>query len=1517
MINEFAVTESNPESREMPGWLVALALTLIILVGAVWRFAGMNWDENQHLHPDERFLTMVESALNLPGMGVGAPPPGCAKWSRYFDTACSPLNPYNRNYNYFVYGTFPIFIVRAVGEYLEMVGYDQIHLVGRMLSALFDLMCVPLIFFIGRRLYGERAGLLGAFFLAGAVLNIQQSHFFTVDTFSNVPILLAFWGALDIAERKHWRAFIFAGAFFGLALAGRINLAFFAIVLIAAAGLRAWRAFTASRDDSPETLTPDARSSNLAPFAYAILGLIVTAFVAIIVFRIAQPYAAKGPDFISPTIPELDLDRGIVTFGFDAMLAWAGGVNLKFAENMASISELMSGRVDMPPGHQWTNRTAYIFPLTNIVLWGLGLPLGIAAWLGFAFALYQLLRYQRWEHLLIVLWVGVTFGYTGQQYVKTMRYFLQIYPFLALLAGFLIVATWDYISRFRASRFTYYTLRSIAAILALVTIGYTAFYATAFTTIYTREVSRVAASRWILKNIPAGATISSEHWDDALPLRVDGKDPFGGIYRGVEMQWYGEDIPEKIPQAIQWLDQTDYIVLSSNRLYESIPRLPMRYPLTTKYYEWLFDGTLGFDLLATFTSRPQLFGIEIVDDNAEEAFTVYDHPKVLIFKKTPRYSREHTATLFNGVDLTEVYRFSPVVATQAPTALLLKPDDWNAQIAGGTWSEIFNPNDLANQIPVIVWLVMIEILGWLAFPIAFVAFRALADRGYIFAKALGILLPAWGVWLLASYHVAQFNRASILLVIALVAIANALIAWRHARELRAFLREQRAVILVEEIAFLVFFGAFLFIRYGNPDLWHQWYGGEKPMDVALLNAITKSTYFPPYDPWFAGGYINYYYFGQLITATLVRLSGIVPEVSYNLALPMFFALTALGAFSVAFNLVAKFPLFPLFPSAPSDSVEGNNRNKGNKGKIIVGLLAAFFVAVIGNLGQLILLILNFARIGGGDPKSPAFVFLTDAIVGALQVVFDGKPFDVATGHWYWNASRIIPETINEFPFFSFLYADLHAHVMALPFTLLTLGIAANFLLRTRDSARALWLDAFEVFIAGLTLGALRAINFADYPTYALVLVCALAMGEYARRQTIDLAGLIAVAWRIGAIIALSSALFQPFVSQFASAYLATELWKGAHTSLGEYLVVHGIFLFVIVTFLIATTFDTKNSRGALRLARLLWLKRARLDRMLNLQRALSSRIALSDDLTAVGIGVVIVFVAILVLAQLPVFALVFVLLALAANLILRPGLDPARRFIALLIAAGLAMTLMVEVITYKGDIGRMNTVFKFYLQVWVFFAIASAVGIAHIAVRLKRHATMQPLWWTLFGILVFIGLLYPITATNAKVNDRYSAGLPSGLNGLDYLKTAVYAENRPLNLGADRDAILWMRENIAGSPVILEGNSGEYRWGTRVAINTGLPTVIGWNWHQKQQRSIIDGGIVDRRMDTVRAIYNTREPGDALAMLRRYRVAYIYIGDLERNFYDAQGLAKFDAMTKQGLLDLAYENSNVKIYKIK
>ncbi len=1595
-----------------------LALALILALGAVFRFTGVNWDEQQHLHPDERFLTMVTTGIQLPGGTAisGMLPQGCKAWGGYFDTKCSPLNPYNRGVGNFVYGTFPLFLVKLAGEAVGKGGYDQVHLVGRVLSGLFDLISVALIFFIGRRLYGVRAGLLAALLLAASVLDIQQSHFFTVDTFANVPLLLAFWFALDVAEgRGGWRAFLLTGVFFGLALAARINLAPFAAIIALAGLLRLMQGVKITAvglargdtDHAADVAGDDARTVrrtlHLGPLfieietrrrsmdagatptatpsgwlrlvALTALGLIGVAVAAFLAFRIAQPYAFQGL-----------------------------GLNPQFSRDMEYARTLIAGQLDIPPMHQWTARSDYWFPFINMVLWGLGPALGIAGWLGFILAGFEMAVARRWQHLLGFFWVGGLFLYLGQQVAKTDRYYLPLYPFLALFAAYLLTRLWELARagwRGRGKLAPALTLagRILAPAAIVAVVGYTLFWAAAFTTIYTRPVTRIAASRWVFDNIPKGAVFGNEHWDDPVPMRIDGKDPFGGIYGGVELQWYGEDLPEKRQQAVQWLDKVQYINLTSNRLYLSIPRLPLRFPMTIKYYEALFDGSLGFEPVATFTSRPQLLGIEINDDDAEESFTVYDHPKVIIFQKTPAYSHVRVEALFASVDLSNIIRQKPLDYTLSRGAYQMTPDQQAANYEGGTWAAIFDPADLANRLPVATWLILLELLGLALFPVAFVVFRRFADRGFALAKSLGVLALAWGAWTLASYRVLAFSRASIALVLLALIALGVLIFVRQRRELLAFVRAHFALLLVEELLFLGFFAVSLLIRYGNPDLWHPAFGGEKPMDFAYLNAILKTTWFPPYNPWFEGGYINYYYFGQVISATLVKLIGIVPEVAYNLLLPMFFAFTALGAFTVAFNVVAARPHPPSPPLLPGEggdaapppsqgepvlSVSKEGWGVGSfRGPLVAGLLAAVSVTILGNLGEVRVLGNALIKMGQGQGRDS----LTALAAGASAWLLQGKPFPISLGDWFWTATRVIPDTINEFPFFTFLYADLHAHLMGLAFTVVALALAFHTILLR---GRLRW---YDLGAAALVLGALRPINTWDYPIYLAAVGAALVIGFFAEHSTpklldwpgriaayfwfgvvvftqvalliipsnaagvkvtldVIIVGLVpafgllygwvrtgaaldprplarAIGWRMAALAGLSVLFYYPFLASYGTAYSSAELWKGGRTTLGGFLVVHGIFLFIAVTFLIVENLRRRDADASTTAG--VW-------------RAL-----------VLGVPLAALLVIGLAALKLPAVALVAPLVLLGAWLLFRGDTTPERRFVALLLLAAFLLTAVVEVVTLKGDIGRMNTVFKFYLQAWVLFGVASGAGLVLIAdqlLPLRRSRGIQAeakvevevelsveagssltpasapvmpawqslakqVWWAAMGLLLMVGLLYPGFATWAKIKDRYVPGSPAGLNGMDYMLGATYGENgQVVPLAPDHAAIQWLRANVEGSPVIAEANTGLYRWGNRISINTGLPTPIGWDWHTKQQYSLIEGSVIDRRLEDVKTLYNTTDPNQVLTLLVRYNIAYIYVGPLERAVYNAKGLEKFAALAAAGKLEKVYDADKVQIYQV-
>ncbi|HEX9029448.1 MAG TPA: DUF2298 domain-containing protein, partial [Anaerolineales bacterium] len=427
----------------------------------------------------------------------------------------------------------------------------------------------------------------------------------------------------------------------------------------------------------------------------------------------------------------------------------------------------------------------------------------------------------------------------------------------------------------------------------------------------------------------AGDTLANEgEWDDGLPLRVDNHDAMSGIYPpDINFNMYWDDNSQKLDRFFRILNESDYIVISSNRQWGSLPRIPERFPMTTLYYRNLlgcpaekdivwcyrvaqpgsFQGNLGYDLVKVFQSDPSIGPVRINDQFAEEAFTVYDHPKVMVFKKNQAYNAQQVASLLGSVDFSKVIRVPPLKAPAHPTDLMLPTDRETEQLAGGTWSQIFDPQALQNRYPfvgVIVWYLSVFLLGLFIYPFLRLAFPGLPDKGYPLARTAGLLVLSYLVWLGGSVapFTLPFTRLTISAALALIALAGSLLAYNQRADLRQELQQRGKYFLIVEGVALAFFLVDLLVRFGNPDLWHPFKGGEKPMDFSFFNAVLKSSSFPPYDPWFAGGYLNYYYYGFVLVGVLVKWLGIVPAIAYNLILPTVFTLIGLGAFSIAWNL---------------------------------------------------------------------------------------------------------------------------------------------------------------------------------------------------------------------------------------------------------------------------------------------------------------------------------------------------------------------------------------------------------------------------------------------------------------------------------------------------------------------------------------------------------------------------------------------------------------------------------------
>ncbi|HVE66414.1 MAG TPA: glycosyltransferase family 39 protein, partial [Thermoanaerobaculia bacterium] len=577
-------------------------LGAVLAAGALLRLIGLNWDSGYHLHPDERFISMVEERIEFPTSLAG-----------YFDSAGSPLNPYNREFGSFVYGTLPMFVTKVTAKAIGKDGYGGAHLVGRTLSSIADLFSVWLVYLLARRFSRDRRVALGAAaLLAFCPLGIQLSHFWNVDTFLTAVSAAALLGSVRIAQRRSRPPEVAAvGVAIGLAVACKVT----ALALLLPLGLGVLVAAFGTGIPAGGRGVALAVGKAAGRFGLA-------AVAAAITVRVALPYAfASGFSF---------------------------ALDPRYLDDMKRLAQLSSSISGFPPAVQWAGRTV-LFPLKNLVLWGAGPFFGLAALAALVWGVLRLRKHPHLAILPILAHAIFLLAYHGSATTKSMRYFYPVYPGLAVLAALFLAAI--------ASTAPTRGLATRVARSALaIAVGGTLLCGLAFTSIYRREHPRVTATRWIYQNIPPPAKVGNEVWDDGQPMPMPGYDV--AQYAGPVLPVVNPDSAQKVEDFVGALQEADWLAVTSNRAYGNQTRIPEVFPMLRAYYRALFDGRLGFELAADFSSYPSLGPLKIPDDRAEEVFTVYDHPRVLLFRKTSRFSADRAKQIL----LAAVPKTPPTIA---------------------------------------------------------------------------------------------------------------------------------------------------------------------------------------------------------------------------------------------------------------------------------------------------------------------------------------------------------------------------------------------------------------------------------------------------------------------------------------------------------------------------------------------------------------------------------------------------------------------------------------------------------------------------------------------------------------------------------------------------------------------------------------------------------------------------------------------------------------------------------------
>jgi YYY domain-containing protein len=1342
------------------------SLGLILLLAGLLRLSGINWGDGHPIHPDERHVINMVSGLS---------------WN--------DPNPHN-----FAYGSLPLYVLRGLSQVWAPIdpwvqSYDGLIILGRVVSTIAAVLTIALVFVLGRRMFGRAEGMLAAALLAVCVLHIQLSHFYTVEQLLVLGITATFWAAIQVAEKGRAFDYVLAGMLMGMSIATKLSALPLVGVLVAA-----------------HLLNMGRRRRVLSASWILLFASFVTAYLS---FFVCEPFAfAEFPvpwgfvksATISPLHPEYWAGFGGALF------------SQEFLRDFWEQSNMVRGISQPIYVAVYENTVPYLYQARQLIEWAMGPGMGLASLVGMAYLALRLLqggwawftRNAREGELvalipaaLLVAWLLPNCYIVGGFKVKFVRYLAPLLPFWCLAAAKLLkdLALAPDLRLARAGRWA----------VGLV-LGTSALYALAYCSMFLQPHPHTQASLWYAENAKPGARVLQEHWDETQPFQL----PNGPAFTTSEFPSYDPDSASKTRSLARLLADGDYFVPSSDRIYGTILRWQERWPQTSRLYKLLFDGELGYELVGRFSRPPSLVGITLDDGAADESFVNYDHPTVLIFENRGKLSAEALAEKIESpsprldpLSFEETMKLLPTISSTSK------------------WAS-------SNLAYAIVWWLAISGLGWLVFPMCFLAFSGMPDRGLGASKTLGPLLVAYLAWLTAMQGWTSFTRPWLVAILAILGLVSALCVQRSSAEMTDFLRRRWRLVLLWEGLFLLVGAVFLAIRAYNPEI----YWGEKPMDFSFLNAFLRTETFPPREPWFSGALLNYYYFGFVIVAAAGKLTGTPPGVLYNLAvatIPAQVFVLTLGL-SQTLNRRLWFPV-----------------------------LAAAMVVFLGNLA-----------------------WVADKYFTAVP----HHGFDL-----YWATSRVIPgAAIEEYPLWTFVFADLHAHMMAMPACLLTLfcGLALF------DSREGSWLGRWAM--VALSLGSLFVTNTWDFISYTLILG-GLAAGLELARQRLEgvgrgpgllVAALIKGGAAAGGLGATGLALFFPYFGVFHAGGTYHGPNRDGFVDFKDVLILFGQFLWIHWSSLLLVHHHGASTAGGrahrrLLAASMLWGAIVLVVLVLRLGDSAYVTAAL-----CVGLSVIATVTAVVGESK-PRFVAAWLLLALGALLV------------------GLADLYTIA--------DRMNTIFKAYNTVWYMLSLSAAACLYRgllviwdllsdpVRTRYGRAYLAAALGWLLAtgGILSVAAFSIEVDVRGVIEPERVPPVRPT-IDGTAYLRGKFPDDAR---------GIEWLNRNVSGSATIVEAWGPSYQDFTRVCMNTGLTTVLGWDYHVLQ-RGQADAEIRARQRD-IATIYRSDNPLEVRSLLDRYGVDYVFVGDLEAKTYGRGVLEKFEGVPD---LDSVFSSGRTRIFRV-
>lgn len=826
------------------------------------------------------------------------------------------------------------------------------------------------------------------------------------------------------------------------------------------------------------------------------------------------------------------------------------------------------------------------------------------------------------------------------------------------------------------------------------------------------------------------------------------------------------------------------------------------------------------------------------------------------------------------------------------------------------------------------WWGATVILGLAFYPLSAMIFRRFDDRGYLFSKAIGLVVTGWLMWLLASLKIMPFTTQNCYWCLGVCILCNytgVLIYWlrkrkesaakasvedgdpeeaadgedvvkqeadigpaqtkaeednEYTRVFAAYEKKEESVkssrvkhekrkrkraaaeekadaeaavqseecaetgeetevqspirphwerILVLELLFFMIFVAYMYMKGFNPKA----YGTEKMMDYGFMMSMFKTEYFPVEDFWFAGEGLNYYYFGQYIMTFLTKVSFNTVNYGYNLALGTGFAFCATLVYALVCQVMRVF-------------IAQKKKKISDAVSHVAGALAAIAVTIAGN-GHYIV-----------------FNWLVPILWDTFQIPGD-RP-----SYWFPNSTRYIgytpdthDKTIHEFPSYSFILGDVHAHVVNITFVLTLTAILFSFLMDRQEVMKAaivkrrngektkvsLFRETFRipVIAVGYLIGIFMMSNYWDFPIYFVV------AGAVILTSNAVICGFDKRTWPLTAmhaivVLAVAFLVALPFNSNFVAMANGILLAK-MHTPFYQLIILWGLQIVIVIGFVTALIWKeiqrNKKNRA----------EKAAEEAAEKTETAAAAADGGSEaESKAVKQNRFVCFLENLAISDL---------------------------FILILGLCAIGLVLTPEVIymsdIYAGDYKRSNTMFKLVYQAFILFGIS----IGYILTRfVLLRETRRQFKWGIAGIVLLLWTCgYFGTSVRAWFGDLSNEDNYKGMRADRYI-----FEEQP----TDAAAIAWLNENVQGRPVILEANGESYTIDNRVSVLTGLPTVLGWRVHEWLWHNSLEP--VSARAAEVQTMYTSQDQELVRALLNKYQVTYLFIGTCEYEKYAPIGM---------------------------